>query len=232
MRAPPKGVVHSREQRLWFFPHQVSRGRNVADWGRSRRAALMVGLGPVVMWTAACASSTATIPSATPSPSAASTTIAPGVSVNPSELALPPYSVSTSNPLPADVSAKQVVSDVIVDDLIENVAVVKAAPGLLIYSDSGGVLALDRNQIATDESSGIRVISVEDSVSSMQLGAQADPDNPAALIAVVVQGIETMRERSGSHRPHTTVENFKVLVWVVWSTEHGRYLQCDVSTLS
>ena len=120
----------------------------------------------------------------------------------------------------------------IIDDLIENLALVRAAPELLMYSDSGGVLTIDRNQIATDESTGTRVISVEDSVSNMQVGAQADPNNSASKIAVLVQGTETTRERSPSHPPHTTVANFKVLVWVVWSKEDDRYLQCDVSTLS
>ena len=232
MRPAAEKLVQPGEQRLWFIPRQVSGGRQVTGWGRSRRAALTVGLGLMVVWTAACASAPAKIPPATTRPSAAPTTIAPGVSVSPSELALPPYSVSTSNPLPAGVNPKRMVRDVVIDDLIENAALERRDPGLLAYSDNGGVLALDQNQIAKDESSDVRVLNIEDSVSNVELGTQADPNNPAADIAVVVQGVETTRERADSHKPHTTVEDFKVLVWLIWSAGKGRYLQCDASTLS
>lgn len=222
----------ARWQRLWFYPRRVSRGQRVAGWGRSRRAVMMVGLGIAAMWTAACASSPTPIPVASATPTASPTTIAPGVAVSPSLLALPPYSISPSNPLPADISAALVVKDIIVDDLVENAALERRDPALLAFADSGDVLALDQQQIATNASGGIRVLTVADIVSNMELGARPDPNNSSSTVAVVVQGTETTSERVGSGTPRRTSQNFKVLIWVIWSPDESRYLQCDVSTLS
>ncbi|MGC2191070.1 MAG: hypothetical protein WA751_01920 [Candidatus Dormiibacterota bacterium] len=130
------------------------------------------------------------------------------------------------------MSAKRVVKDVVIDDLIENAAIERRDPGLLAYSDSGGVLTLDQDQISTDEAGSVRVLRVDDSVSNMEVGVQVDPNNPAAQIAVVVQGVETTKQRTASQEPHTASQKFKVLIWLIWSTDTGRYLQCDVSTLS
>jgi hypothetical protein len=202
----------------------------VTDWGRSRRAALMLGIGPVVIWTAACASSTATIPSATPSPSAASTTIAPGLSVNPSELALPPYSVSASNPLPSGISAKQVVSDVIIDDLIENAALERAAPELLMYSDTGDALQSEKQDIASNKSRNTTVLRIQDAVTSIQLGSKSDPNNASAQIAAIVEGVETQEKRVSPGTLDHTRQSFDVLVWLVWSPTQARYLLCDTAS--
>lgn len=203
----------------------------MTDWGRSRRAALMLVLGPIVLGTAACASSTATIPPATPSPSAASTTIAPGVKVNPSELALPPYAISASNPLPSGTSARKVVRDFIADNLIENRAIERRDPQLLQYAVTGGLLTLDNATIAHDRATGTRLLSIDDSISSLALGSESDPNDSAAKIALNVEGIEhtTMRAAHGkvSHR----LDDFHVIIWVVWSEAMNKYLRCDVSVL-
>lgn len=204
----------------------------MTGWGRSQKAVLAVGVGMVVVCTAACASAPARIPSASATPVVRPTTIAPGVSVAPSELVLPPYTVSTSNPLPPGVSAATVVKDVVIDDLIENAALVRSDPSLLAYSDVGGVLAVDQSQISANKSTGLRLLSIDDAVSNMALGRQTDPNNAAAQIAVVVRGTETTKQRSNANKPRTSVENFKVQIWLLWSTTADRYLQCDVSTLS
>jgi hypothetical protein len=203
----------------------------VTDWGRSRRAALLLGLGPIVMLTAACASSTAAIPSATPSPSAASTTIAPGVSVDPSELALPPYSVSTSNPLPPGVSARKVVRDFIADNLIENRAIERGDLQLLQYAVTGGQLTIDNVTIARDQATDSRILSIDDSISSLAIGSEPDPNDSAAGIALNVQGNEQTTTRSAEGKVSHRLDDFHVIIWVVWSDAMNKYLRCDVSVL-
>lgn len=201
----------------------------MTDWGRSRRAALMLAIGPVVIATAACASSTATIPSAAPSPSAASTTIAPGVSVDTSELALPPYSVSASNPLPNGTSVRKIVADFIDDDVIENTAIERQDPGLLPYADTGNVLLAEQQEITTDTSGGIAVLNIRDVVANIDLGSKSDPNNPSANIAVVVQGDESREERVGTGKAKRTTHDFDELIWLVWSPARSRYLLCDTA---
>ena len=229
MRPAAEKLVQPGEQRLWFIPRQVSGGRQVTGWGRSRRAALTVGLGLMVVWTAACASAPAKIPPATMRPSAAPTTIAPGVSVSPSELALPPYSVSTSNPLPAGVTAKRVVRDVVIDDLIENAALERRDPGLLAYSDTGDLLQSERQEIATDKSDDLTVLSIRDTITGIQVGSKADPNNPSAQMAIIVKGTETREQRTGSEAVDHSTRHFQVLLWVVWSPTQTRYLLCDTA---
>ena len=229
MRPAAEKLVQPGEQRLWFIPRQVSGGRQVTGWGRSRRAALTVGLGLMVVWTAACASAPAKIPPATMRPSAAPTTIAPGVSVSPSELALPPYSVSTSNPLPAGVNPKRVVRDVVIDDLIENAALERRDPGLLAYSDTGDLLQSERQEIATDKSDDLTVLSIRDTITGIQVGSKADPNNPSAQMAIIVKGTETREQRTGSEAVDHSTRHFQVLLWVVWSPTQTRYLLCDTA---
>ena len=229
MRPAAEKLVQPGEQRLWFIPRQVSGGRQVTGWGRSRRAALTVGLGLMVVWTAACASAPAKIPPATMRPSAAPTTIAPGVSVSQSELALPPYSVSTSNPLPAGVNPKRVVRDVVIDDLIENAALERRDAGLLAYSDTGDLLQSERQEIATDKSDGLTVLSIRDTITGIQVGSKADPNNPSAQMAIIVKGTETREQRTGSEAVDHSTRHFQVLLWVVWSPTQTRYLLCDTA---
>jgi len=231
MRPAAQKLVQPGEQRLWFISRQVSGGRQVTGWGRSRRAALTVGLGLMVVWTAACASAPAKIPPATMRPSAAPTTIAPGVSVSPSELALPPYSVSTSNPLPAGISAKRVVADFVGDNLIENRAIERGDAQLLAYADSGGMLVIDRSTITTDHADGSQILSIDDSISSLVIGSEIDPNNSAAGAALNVEGVEKTAIRGLHGKESRKVDAFHVVVWVVWSVARDKYLRCDVSVL-
>jgi hypothetical protein len=184
----------------------------------------------MVLGTAACASSTAKIPPATPSPSAASTTIAPGVKVDPSELALPPYSVSTSNPLPEDISARKVAADFVEDDLIENAAIERKDAGLLIYAASGNALLAEQQEIMADSSGDITVLRIRDAVANIQLGTKADPNNRSANIAVIVQGQETRQQRAGKAAVSRMTHHFDLLLWLVWSPAQSRYLLCDTAT--
>jgi hypothetical protein len=191
----------------------------VTGWGRSQRAVLSVGVGLMVVWTAACASAPAKIPSASAKPSPKATSIAPGVSVNPALLVLPPFTVSTTNPLPAGVSAKQVVGDVVTDDLIQNEALERGNPALLAYSDTGDVLTLDQNQISENRANAEHVLDIRDSVSTMELGTRADPNNAAAQVAVIVRGNETTKEETTANKPRVASQRFEVLVWLLWSTQ-------------
>lgn len=196
-------------------------------WGRSRRAALGLGSGMALLGMAACSSPPAKIPAATPTPSSAPTSIAPGVSVSPAELALPPYSVSISNPLPAGVSATRVVRDVVLDNLIENAALMRREAGLLKYSDVGNLLTSEQQEITADVSANVQVLRVADTITSVQVGSKADPNNPAAQIATIVQGTETRTQRTGVLRSVSSTRRFQVLLWVVWAPAEHRYLLCD-----
>jgi hypothetical protein len=138
--------------------------------------------------------------------------------------------VSTSNPLPAGVSAREVVADVIIDDLIENEALERANPALLGYADTGNVLQSERQEIAADSSGDITVLSIQDAVNSIQLGSKADPNNPSASIAAIVEGKEAQRERIGTAAIHHTKQSFDVLLWLVWSPTQARYLLCDTAS--
>ena len=203
----------------------------MTGWGRSQRAALTMGLGMMVVWTAACAGAPARIPSAAATPSAAPTTIAPGVSVNPSELVVPPYTVSTTNPLPAGVSAKRVVMDVVADNLIENLAIERGDAPLLAFSDSGGMLAIDEATISTNQSVDTRIVSINDSISSLVLGSEGDPNNSAARAALNVEGVERITTQDAQGAESHKSNDFHVLIWVAWSTTLHKYLRCDVSVL-
>lgn len=202
----------------------------MTGWGRSQRSALSFGLGMMVVWTAACGSAPARIPSASATPSATPTAIAPGVSVNPPALVLPPYTVSTSNPPPAGVSAKRVVKDVVIDDLIENAAIERRDPGLLAYSDTGDLLKAEQQEIATNSSSNVRVLDIRDTITSIQVGSKVDPNNSLATMATIVQGTEHREQRTDSGAPASTSQKFQVLLWVVWSPTDTRYLLCDTAS--
>ena len=203
----------------------------MTEWGRSRRVAPGVAAGLMVMLTAACASAPAEIPSAKPSPSAAPTTIAPGVRVNPSQLRLPPYSVSTSNPLPAGTSARMVVEDFVADNLIENSAIERGDAALLKYADAGGMLSVNQALITSDQAKGSHFLTIDDTVSSLVLGRETDPNDPSAVLALNVEGVEKTQTRSQTGSVGHKVADFHVLVWVIWSPTLSKYLRCDVSVL-
>jgi hypothetical protein len=150
--------------------------------------------------------------------------------VDSSELALPPYSVSASNPLPTGISAKRVASAVIVDDLIENEALQRADPSLLEYADSGDALESETQEIAANKSGNISVLKIRDAVTSIQLGSKSDPNNAAAQIAAIVEGRETQEQRVGTGAINHATTPFDVLVWLVWSPTQARYLLCDTAS--
>ncbi|MGH7642064.1 MAG: hypothetical protein ACRENX_03460 [Candidatus Dormibacteria bacterium] len=151
------------------------------------------------------------------------------MAVNPSELILPPYTVSTTNPLPAGVSAKRVVRDVVVDDLIENAAIQKRDPTLLTYSDSGNLLQSERQEIVTNKSGGITVLSIRDSITNIEVGSKADPNNSSVQSAAIVQGTEVREQRIRSGVRTRSSHQFQVLLWLVWSQANLRYLLCDTA---
>jgi hypothetical protein len=183
----------------------------------------------MVMLTAACASAPAEIPSAKPSPSAAPTTIAPGVRVNPSQLRLPPYSVSSSYPLPAGTSAQGVATAFVSDNLIENVALERNDRSLLIFADTGALLRSEQQEIITNQSKGIKVLAVRDEIISLQLGTKPDPNDSSAVVAVIVQGTELQRRRIGLGAIEETTTQFDALLWMVWSPTRNQYLLCDTA---
>ncbi len=191
----------------------------------------MVGVGSVVVWTAACASAPTKIPSASASPSASPTIIAPGVSATLAQLTLPPYSVSTANPLTDGVSAKAVVANFVTDNFIENQALEREDAQLLAYSDAGGMLALDEATITSNRTSGSRILSIEDSISSLVLGREVDPNDPSAQAMVNVEGVERTMTRDAQGHILRTVDDFHVLIWMTWSTTLQKYLRCDLSVL-
>ncbi len=199
----------------------------VRDLSVVRRLALV----PLVAWLAAgCgASPPVPIPSASPSPAASPTTIAPGVQVPTTEVKTPSYTVSTSHPLPPGVSAAAVAQDVVIDNLIENVAIERGDAALLSYADCGNWLAAVTQEIQTNAGRGIHVTRVSDAVTSMAVGTKADPAAPSLTIAIVISGTET--EASISASGSTTKSTpFAVIRWVVWNTGLDRYLTCDTGS--
>lgn len=176
------------------------------------------------------ANSQVRIPRASPTPGTKTVELAPGVRVKKAQLALPSYSVSTSYPLPSGVSAKTVVEDVQIDDLIENVAVERQQPGLLKYADSGDWLGAIQQEITQDRTQDLKVISITDNVTSIQAGYQVDPSNSAAKAAVIVQGSEVEVERLSDGKRHTKTSSFDVLRWLLWTAAISRYLTCDTGS--
>lgn len=201
----------------------------MTGWGRSQRAVLSVGAGLLAVSMAACASAPAKIPAASGSPSATPTSIAPGLSVSPAQLTLPPFTVSTTNPLPRAVSAKQVVRDVVIDNLIENAALERGDTALLTYSDTGARLASEQQEVNSDTSGDITVVGISDNITSIQLGSKRDPNDSAAQTAAIVKGNELEQQRKGTAPISRTSRAFQVLLWVVWSPNQAKYLLCDTS---
>jgi hypothetical protein len=152
------------------------------------------------------------------------------VRVKKAQLALPSYSVSTSYPLPSGVSAKTVVEDVQIDDLIENVAVERQQPGLLKYADSGDWLASEQGEISQNKKVGTVVLSIVDRFTSISVGFRTDPNDSGASAAVILQGIETRRQRSGQGVDSEKSTTFDILQWLVWAPSLKRYLTCDTAS--
>jgi len=189
---------------------------------------LAAGLFAVAL--AGCGSSTATIPKGTPSPKPQVTAIAPGVTVPKAQVALPSYTVSSSHPLPSGVSAQQVVQDVQIDNVIENIAIERQDPALLAYADTGDWLAAIADEISTNAHNHMKVLSIKDYLTSVEVGFQPDPQDASATASVILKGSELQIEtnKQGGRTLHT--QPFDVLRWLVWSPQLGRYLTCDTGS--
>ncbi len=168
------------------------------------------------------------IPSASPSPSASPTTIAPGVRVPGSNVQPPTYTVSTTHPLPSGVSAAAVAQDVVIDNLIENVAIERDDPALLAYADCGNWLAAEGQEMGQAKSRGEVVLSVTDVFSHVEVGFQPDPSNSSAEAAAILTGTERQRVRSPTGAVTVKTSSFSVIRWLVWSPTVSRYLTCDL----
>ncbi len=192
-----------------------------------RGAILACGL--VVTCAAGCGSSVAVIPKGKPTPEPAMVSIAPGVRVPNSQVAVPVFTVSSSHPLPSGVSAQLVVKDAEIDNLIENVAIERQDPALLAYADAGDWLAAEEGEIAHDKSAQITVLSIKDAVTSVEVGFQPDPNDSNADAAVITRGTERQIERVGDEPPETKVTAFAVIQWMQWAPKLGRFLLCDTA---
>ena len=170
------------------------------------------------------------IPSASPSPTASPTTIAPGVQVPASEVKVPPYSVSTTHPLPSGVSAATVAQDVVIDNLIENVAIERGDAALLSYADCGNWLAAESLAITQTKLKGETILSVTDAFSEVQVGFKADPSDPAVAAATILVGSETRKVRSAGDLVTTKTSAFSVIRWLAWSPAQKRFLTCDLGS--
>ena len=179
---------------------------------------------------AGCGSSVVAIPKGKPSPRSNMVTIAPGVRVPKSQLALPGYSVSVSHPLPSGVSAQLVVKDAEIDNLIENIAIERQDPALLAYADTGDWLAAIRGEIAANVQQHVRVVSVTDKITAIKVGFQPDPRNSLADASVIVQGTELEVEKLSSGKQVSHSQAFDVLRWFVWDSAEQRYLTCDTGS--
>jgi len=132
--------------------------------------------------------------------------------------------------LPSGISARNVVADFVEDDLIENAAIEKRDASLLTYATSGNALAAEQQEITADSSGDITVLRIRDAVFNIQVGSKADPNNPSAGIAVIVQGQESREQRVRKAAVDSRTHDFDVLIWLVWSPAHSRYLLCDTAT--
>lgn len=193
-----------------------------------RGAILACGL--VVTCAAGCGSSIAVIPNGTPTPKPAMVSIAPGVRVPSSQVAVPVFTVSSSHPLPSGVSAQLVVKDAEIDNLIENVAIERQDPALLAYADAGDWLAAEKGEIAHDRSAQITVLSIKDAVTSVQVGSKVDPQAPSIHVAVLMVGFETRVIASPGVARKVTRARFDALLWLQWSAKTRRFLIWDAAS--
>lgn len=209
----------------------AARGTKVAAATlRRNRGVWALALGLMATCLVGCGSSVVAIPKGKPSPKPAMVTIAPGVRVPSSQVALPDYKVSSTHPLPSGVSAQQVVKDAEIDNLIENIAIERQDPALLAYADTGDWLAAIKGEIANNLQQHLRVISVTDLVSAIKVGFQPDPRNSLADATVIIQGTEVEVERLSSGKLVKRSQAFDVLRWFVWNSAEKRYLTCDTGS--
>jgi hypothetical protein len=125
------------------------------------------------------------------------------------------------------VSAAAVAQDVVIDNLIENVAIERGDPALLTYADCGNWLTAEGQEIARNRTSGVRVLSVADNLNSVSVGFEPDPANSSVVAAATVAGVETRTSEAAGESPTTSKSAFHAILWFSWSSAVGRYLVCD-----
>ncbi|MHB1576774.1 MAG: hypothetical protein ACYCX9_09730 [Candidatus Dormibacteria bacterium] len=208
----------------------AARGTKVAAATlRRNRGVWALALGLMAACLVGCGSSVVAIPKGKPSPKPAMVTIAPGVRVPSSQVALPDYKVSSTHPLPSGVSAQQVVKDAEIDNLIENIAIERQDPALLAYADTGAWLAAERGEISHDKSAQITVLSIKDSVTSVEVGSKVDPQVPTVRVAVIITGSETRVATTATAGRAMTTKKFDALLWLQWDAKIQRFLICDTA---
>jgi hypothetical protein len=144
---------------------------------------------------------------------------------------MPTYTVSTTHPLPSGVSAAALAQDVVIDNLIENLAIERGDPALLTYADCGNWLTAEEATISKNKAGSVTVVSIRDEISSMELGFQPDPNDPSVTAAVTITGVEVEVTRTGHGTPTSATTNFDVLQWLSLSNSIRRYLTCDSASL-
>ena len=194
------------------------------------RVQLGLAVGACALALAGCGASTVPIPRASPSPRAQATVIAPGVTVPKTQLATPSFTVSTSHPLPTGVSAQQVVQDVQIDNLIENIAIERQDAALLAYADTGDWLAAEKTEISQNTANRVKVFSISDTLTSVQVGFESDPSDPEAVAAVISDGTEVQTQRTGTGPDTSHTTHFSVIQWVQWAAGLDRYVLCDTAS--
>lgn len=218
------------------YPASLARGPT-ARWGwdvvqqglRSTRWA-GAALTAMALTVVGCGSATSVkIPPPTATPRPSTTTVAPGVRVPAAQVSPPTYTVSTSHPLPSGVSAAQVAKDVVIDNLVENIAIEKGNPALLAYADCGAWKRAEAAEISRDKATGVQVTRILDTYSSVRVGFQPDPNSKAVAAAVIMAGDESRVSRMSGMPPRRSTRPFHVILWVGWSPAANRYLVCDTA---
>ncbi|MGA9774989.1 MAG: hypothetical protein WBU92_03605, partial [Candidatus Dormiibacterota bacterium] len=123
-----------------------------------------------------------------------------------------------------------VAQDVVIDNLIENVAIERGDAALLTYADCGNWLAAEQREVTQNHSLGVVVVSLRDQLLSLELGFQPDPSDPSAVASVIAVGTETRTTKTAGQLPVTTHKPFDALLWLAWSSSTRRYLVCDTGT--
>lgn len=220
-RGYPAGLARGPAARWgWDVVQQGLRSTLWAGAALTAMALAVVGCGSVA---------SVKIPSPTPSARPSTTPLAPGVRVPVTEVSPPQYTVSASHPLPSGVSAAQVAKDVEIDNLIENIAIEKGDPALLAYADCGAWRVAEAAEISRDQSTGLQLLQIQDTYSSVRVGYQPDPNSKSTDAAVILMGIETRVSRMTRKRPTTSTQSFQVILWLSWSAAFNRYLVCDTA---
>ena len=189
-----------------------------ADWSLTPRTArrLLAALTPLVLVTGCGGSGSTHIPQPTPTratPLATPLQLAPGVTVLPSQLTVPPYTLSTLHPPPAGTPVRKVMLNLVEDNYVENVAIERGDPALLQFADTGPRLLAEKEEISANRRNGTKVVSIRDFIISAKVGSEPDPSAPTVRMAVIVTGTELRTQRTSSGTT-TSSAPFQVIVWL------------------